>query len=233
MKNEIKEFYDVNFTGTLNLCNAFVTCRLPPSFIATLGTVAVYGLDEGELINESNLLNGNTPYSESKLLAENYLLNWADKNNVQLGILRLPLIAGPNPPGNLGAMINGIKRGRYLSIGEAGARKSIVWAEDIAKIIPKLAETGGIYNLTDQYHPSFKELENTIAAALGKKPPIKIPLSLAKKIAFIGDLLGARSPINTEKLKKITSSLTFDDSKAREILGWQSTPVLQKLPYIL
>ncbi|MBC7915293.1 MAG: hypothetical protein H7Y07_14350 [Pyrinomonadaceae bacterium] len=43
----------------------------------------------------------------------------------------------------------------------------------------------------------------------------------------MGDILGKRAPINSVKLKKITSDLTFDDSKAREILGWNPTPVLK------
>lgn len=35
-------------------------------------------------------------------------------HNVKLSILRPSLIAGPNPPGNLGAMIHGIENGKYL-----------------------------------------------------------------------------------------------------------------------
>jgi hypothetical protein len=38
---------------------------------------------------------------------------------------------------------------------------------------------------------------------------------------------GNNAPNNTNKLKKITSNLTFDDSLAREKLGWNPTPVLK------
>src|SRR5690606_10477594 len=114
---------------------------------------------EGVDIKEDSPLDGKTPYAESKALAEAWLGKWAGENGVTLGILRLPLIAGPNPPGNLGAMVNGIRLGRYLSVGQANARKSMVWAEDVARIIPVVAERGGVYNLTDGHHPSFSELE--------------------------------------------------------------------------
>lgn len=59
-------------------------------------------------------------------------------------IIRPSLIAGVNAPGNLGAMVRGIKTGRYLSINHGKAKKSVLMAEDIARLIPKLAEVGGI-----------------------------------------------------------------------------------------
>ncbi len=103
----------------------------------------------------------------------------------------------------------------------------MVLAEDVAKIIPKVAEIGGIYNLTDGYHPSFKELSMLIAKQLNKKPPLNLPSFLVRIIAFAGDLLGSRAPLNSDKLKKITSDLTFDDTKARRILDWNPSLVLE------
>lgn len=227
---ESDEFFDVNFKGTQNLCHALEKLSIMPAAFIFISTVAVYGLDEGAGINESHALNGQTPYAKSKIMAEEWLQEWALKNGVKLGILRLPLIAGPNPPGNLGAMINGIRKGSYFSIGNASAKKSVVWAEDVAGIIPVTAKVGGIFNLTDGYNPSFGELEKVIAHASGKKEPKKIPASLAKFMGRIGDMLGNAAPINTIKLKKITSTLTFDDSKARRLLNWSPSLVLEKLP---
>lgn len=232
-KLEGQQFFDINFLGTKRLCNQFVASGSKIKSFIFISTVAVYGLEEGTLINESQPLNGVTPYAKSKILAEEWLKGWAVKNDVKLGILRLPMIAGPNPPGNLGSMIKGIAKGRYAGVGKSEARKSIVWAEDIACIIPKLAEIGGVYNLTDGYHPTFRELENCIAEGLGKKKPFHIPLSFAKGLAVVGDLIGSRSPITTSKLNKMTSTLTFDDSKAVKVLGWQPSPVLVKLPTVL
>lgn len=226
---ESQVFFDVNLQGTKNLCYALEKlATLPKSFIF-FSTVAVYGLDKGSFVNESHPLNGDTPYAKSKIQAEEWLVNWAKEHHVTLGILRLPLIAGPNPPGNLGALINGIKSGRYLSIGKADARKSIVWAGDIAGIIPTLAERGGIFNITDGYHPSFGELEHVISEAFSKRKPVNIPTTIAKCLGYLGDLVGERFPLNSDKLKKITSSLTFDDSKARNELNWNPSSVLLEL----
>ena len=232
-KEEDARFYEVNLDGTKYLCNAILQNLPKPSAFIFISTVSVYGLDKGMDISESTLLNGNTPYAKSKIMAEEFLSLWAMEHGITLGVLRLPLIAGPNPPGNLGAMIRGIRSGKYLSIGDASGRKSIVWAADIADIIPVLTEKGGIYNLTDGYSPSFGELERVISQSLNKKMPKKIPLPVAKIIAMAGDVLGHRAPINSNKLTKITSSLTFDDSRAQALLGWKPSKVLEKLPEII
>jgi nucleoside-diphosphate-sugar epimerase len=226
-KEDVQEFYNVNFTGTMKLCESLVNARNVPDTFVFISTVAVYGVEEGILIDETSHLIGSTPYAVSKIKAEEYLGDWCKRNNVNLFILRLPLIAGKYPPGNLGAMINGIQSGRYLSIGNASARKSVVMATDIANLIPELAgKKGGVYNLTDGYHPSFSELEDLISKELTSKQPRKIPLWFAKGLARLGDMLGNRAPLNSLKLSKIISTLTFNDKKARELLGWNPDKVI-------
>ncbi len=226
-EKEKQAFYDVNYQGTVNLCRALEKNKLPRTFVF-ISTVAVYGCETGENIEESHPLNGNTPYALSKKQAEEFLQTWCSQRGITLGILRPSLLAGINPPGNLGAMIKGIKEGKYLSIAGGKARKSILMAEDIARLIPLLIGKGGIYNLCDDEHPSFRQLEQNIAGQLGKKCPKNIPYWMAKTLALAGDCWGANAPINSLKLKKITKSLTFSNEKAKRELGWQPLNVLEQ-----
>lgn len=225
-ESEKQAFYDVNVTGTRNLLYGLEKDCLPKSFVF-ISTVGVYGLEKGRYIKETSPLIAKDPYGHSKIQAEILIQEWCAQHNVICSILRLPLIAGATPPGNLGAMINGLQRGYYFDIAGGTARKSVVLAEDVARILPKASEVGGIYNLTDGHHPSFSELSKLVAKQLGKDKPANIPYWLARCIARVGDLMGARAPINTNKLKKIISDLTFDDTKAREALEWRPIPVLE------
>lgn len=227
-EKEKAEFYQVNFNGTVQLCRSLSESGKLPARFVFMSTVAVYGVDAGEATCELHALNGKTPYAESKIQAEAFLTDWCKANGVILSIVRLPLIAGPNPPGNLGAMIRGIQTGRYLSIQGMNARKSVVLAKDVAAIIPKMSEIGGVYNLTDGYHPTFSEMESLIATQLGKKRPISIPLWMARLMGRVGDLAGDKLPINSLKLSKIISTLTFDDSKAKKELGWHPRRVIDE-----
>ena len=224
-ENEKQLIFDVNVQGTKNLCTAFEKSGMPKAIIF-ISTVAVYGLDFGENITEEYPLNGTTPYALSKIQAEHFLQEWCAKHNVTLGIIRPSLIAGKNPPGYLGAMIKGIKSGRYLRIGDGETKKSVLMAEDIARIIPKLAEIGGIYNICDDHHPSLAELETLIANQMGKKRPLSIPYWSAKCLALMGDLLSDKFPINSLKLDKLVKPLTFSNEKAKRELNWQPLDVL-------
>jgi nucleoside-diphosphate-sugar epimerase len=218
--NDKKSFFDINYQGTINLCKALEKSGIPQSFIF-ISSVAVYGLDEGENIDESFPLIGSDPYAQSKIKAENFLTNWCNENNVKLIILRPSLIAGPNPPGNLGDMIKSIKSGRYFSIKDKRAFKSILMVEDIANLIPLVENKSGIYNVCDSQNLTFNEIEKLISNQLNKKQPISISYSIAKLLAKIGDFLGPGFPYNTNKFKKITQTLTFSNEKAKRELSWK------------
>lgn len=217
-----QEFFNVNVNGTRNLLNALDLLAKPPKCFVFISSVAVYGKEYGININESEGLNAKDPYGVSKVHAENIIAEWCRKKNVLCTILRLPLLVGKNPPGNLGSMLKAIKKGYYFNIAGGTAKKSMVLIEDVGKFIPQIAEYGGIYNLTDGVHHDFASLSEVIA----KKKIFNLNIFLAKMIGYLGDILGDIAPINSLKVKKITSELTFDDSKAREF-GWAPSSVLE------
>lgn len=223
---EIKEYDDVNYQGTVNLCFALDKYGLPETIIF-LSSAAVYGCNQGENVDETHELNPMSPYAVSKMKAEDYLIEWCSQYDVRLVILRPSLIAGPNPPGNLGSMIKGIATGRYLSIADGKARKSVLMVEDIARLVPLLEQKGGIYNVCSDDQPTFRELEAAICKQLGRKLPMNLPLWGAKCMAVIGDMLGKKAPFNSNKLIKMTESLTFSNMKAKKELGWEPLSVIE------
>lgn len=222
---EIQSFYDINHKGTINLCKALEKVGVPKSFIF-ISTSAVYGIDNGNFVTEDYPLKGDSPYAKSKIMAEEFLQEWCKKNNVVLTILRPSLIAGKNAPGNLGAMVKGIKTGAYLSIDHGKARKSLLMAQDIANLVPIVENKGGIFNVCDNDYPSFGQLEEIIASQLGKRKPISIPYWFAKGLALIGDIIKP-FPINSNRLSKIVVSDTLSSEKAQKELGWKPMSTLE------
>ena len=227
---EQRQFFKVNVMGTSNLVKGLGLLPALPHSIVLISSVSVYGLREGTNIMESHPLGAGDAYGRSKIQAENLLLAWCEKHKVSLTILRLPLIAGPQPPGNLGAMIRGIQKGYYVNVAGGTARKSMVMASDVAAIIPTAANHPGIYHLTDGHHPSIKELSDCIAAQLGVRSPRNISLPIVRALGRAGDainlLLPGKAPISTRTIAKLTASLTFDDATARKILGWNPHRVI-------
>ncbi len=228
-EQEKQDFFDVNTVGTLNLLTALKNAPSLPETFIFISTIAVYGLESGIEINEKHPLLGSDPYAKSKIEAEQLITNWGIENNVQTVILRLPLIAGINPPGNLGNMIKALKSGRYLSVNNGKAKKSMVLADDVAKLVSLGKLKAGIYNLTDGKHLTFFELENLICSQLKLKKPKNIPMYLAKLLGLAGDVIGSKFPVNSNTINKITSTLTFSDLKAREDLNWKPLSVIEHL----
>lgn len=223
-----RKFYQTNLFGTQNLLTGLNESGVLPEAIVFISTVAVYGLEKGEMITENHLPKPETPYAKSKYEAELLLRNWAEKHSINLTILRLPLVAGGvGTPGNLGAMIKAIKSGYYFRIGSGLNRKSMVLAQDIAKLIPSLNKSSGTYNLTDDYNPTLQELEDYLGKHFKRKIRTINP-NILSFLCKIGDRIPA-FPINSYRLSKLSETLTFDDSKAKLELGWNPRPVIGNL----
>jgi nucleoside-diphosphate-sugar epimerase len=230
--HEAAAFNCVNVEGTRQLLQAIE--KNPPKSFVFLSTVAVYGMEMSEGISESHPLHGSSPYAQSKIRAEGLVREFCKHNAIDCLILRLPLVAGVQPPGNLGSMSKAIRTGRYLRIGKAQARKSMVLAEDIAALVlnwignPEMQPTtrpSGTYNLTDGHHPSLHQLEDYLCRKWGRRGIPAITAPMAGLIGKAGDIIPGL-PFNSQTYTKLCSTLTFSDAKARAELGWNPRSVL-------
>ena len=227
---EGEAFFRVNTQGTQNLLEALDRAPAPPRMLVYISSTSVYGLEEGENISEEAHLMGHTPYARSKIEAERAVLDWANQRGVQAVVLRPPLIVGPHAPGSLAAMRRAIQRGYYVRIRDNQARKSAVLGTDIARLIPTLEGKAGVYNLTDGKHPYFHAFEDAISAEVGRPIRLSVPIGLLRAAARAGDALlrtGIPFPLHTDRLRKMTATLTFSDEKARRELGWQPKAIFE------
>ncbi|GEP94790.1 NAD-dependent epimerase/dehydratase family protein [Chitinophaga cymbidii] len=235
-QEEAQAFYEVNKTGVQHLLDALEKLERYPRVFVNISTVSVYGSDTGILIDEQHPTNANTPYGISKMMGEKLVTEWCAEKGINFYNLRLPLVVGNYPPGNLGKMIQAILKGYYLKLKDNTARKSAVLATDVAKLIVSLQEQpSGAYNLTDGYHPSVMEIEHALELAVRKKICFQLSKKAAANFIRVGNLikiLGKRNPAD-HIYKKITASLTFSDEKARKELEWTSENVLNYLPNIM
>lgn len=229
-RQELADYDRVNVQGTARLLTALEQLPILPKAVVHISTVLVYGREEGENLDENTPLNAKDAYGSSKIGAEQTVIDWGRENNVRTTILRLPLVVAERPNGNLAAMLAAIRRGYYVRIGDGSARRSMVRADDVAAIVVRAAEVGGVYNLTDGRHPGVCDLEEAIARSVGRTRIPVIPLGFAHSIARVGDginaLIGRKFPLDSIALQKLTSSLTFSDQAARRHLGWKPRSIL-------
>ncbi len=230
-EEEKAAFFKINYDGTKNLCAGIDASGSYPKSFVLISSVSVYGLEYGDNIRESTSLNGDTAYALSKIKAEEFVKYWSTKNGVNYLILRLPLIVGDNPPGNLGSMISAIKRKRFFLINQGKARKSVVVANDLPNLVLQNKDKSGIFNLTDGRHPSFKELDRVLTARLNRRTSPSLPGRLVKVLSIFFGIFPF-SPLNYEVFKKMTRDLTFNDDLARDKLNWHPANSLETLSKI-
>lgn len=219
------KFHSGHVTIAKNLIASLGSAK--PKHFVFISSVAVYGLDEGELISEQHSPRPTTPYGRSKLEAEKILLDWGLQNQVPVTVLRLPLVVGERAPGNLGRMVHAIRKGFYFGVRGCNPKKSVVLASDVATFLgTSNALKHGVFNLTDGHHPSLREIESCIVKRFHSRtsPPL-MPFFALKFIGFIGDFLPF-IPVNSVKVRKLTTSLTFSDEAARREIGWFSIPIV-------
>lgn len=218
-EKEKDEFFKVNYLGTKNLLNSINSKKLKA--IIFISTVAVYGRETGVLIEETASLMGTSPYAKSKIQAEKLLMDFGLNNNVKIIILRLPLITGNNPVGNLNNLTEMIKKGYYFRIGEGKAKRSLVSAKDVARVIPYLFNLNGIYNFTDCNHVMISQIDSIIAKRYNRKIK-KLPKGLMKLIGKIGDVFPLL-PFNSLMFEKLTKTLTFSSDKIFNEINYRPT----------
>ncbi len=230
-EQEKQQFFEVNVKGTEHLLMALQAA--PPRALLFISSVAVYGLEAGEHIPETAPLLANTPYGRSKIQAEQLIRETAFASPVVRGIVRLPLIAGPDAPGNLGSMFRAMKKGVYFNIGNGEARRSAILLCDVAPFLEELAVSGGTYNLTDGHDLSFSELYSGLCRLNRFPHRPKLPVWCAVLLAYAGELIQGVTHktfiFNKKRLHQMTQTLTFDGSAAQRDFSWRPHPVTEHL----
>ncbi len=236
-KNEVesKSFFDVNVTGTLHVLDALQ--KNPPQAIVFISSVAVYGKETGKMIKEDAPLLATTPYGKSKIMAEELIRNAAFSKDVIKGIVRLPLIAGKDAPGNLGSMIRAIRKGIYFNVAGGKAVRSVVLKNDIAPFLFELGQHGGTYNYTDGRGIAYKELDQKIHELIPCPKRPGLPYWLAWLIALCGEILSfilrRPMPLDFYRLDKLVNDLTFDNTKATKELLFTPRCVIAHIDEII
>ncbi len=216
----------VNYDGTRRICEALE--KDLPREMVYISSLSVYGLIEGENIDESTPLKPTTEYGISKLKAEQHLTEWCEKHSVRLSILRPALIVGTGMKGTLGSMVRGINAGYYFHIKGNEARRSVVHAYDVARATRLIAPIGGTYNLADGVHPTVHDLAEAIAHRMGDKRISTLSQRMVKIAARIGDIVGI-IPFSTARLSQLTQTLTVSTAAIESVIDWQQRNVVDFL----
>jgi len=172
------------------------------------------------------------PYGESKIAAEQYVLNTMQARpdefkNRGVYIFRPCMIHGPGNKGNLNLLYNVMKKGIPWPLGAFENRRTFTSVENICFAVNGVITKdvpSGIYNMGDDEALSTNELIEEICKSLGKKAHIwKLPKGLMTGFAKLGGYL--HLPLNPERLQKLTENYVSSNAKIKKALGVERMPV--------
>jgi len=190
-----------------------------------ISSTAVYGKTYAVHIQENSSIKGKSDFALSKREAEKLIESFTLGSKL---ILRLPLVLGPNPPGNLGRLLKSISTGSHICLQGNQAQKSVVFASDVANFISQWLSQpqriSGTMNLCNKTVPRFNWIENAIAEFGDHSFQFRVPI---KFLWVAVNWMRAKLNISIPLVGKLFYSLTFSDQLAREKFGYISKPLNQ------
>ncbi|MDP8262994.1 MAG: NAD-dependent epimerase/dehydratase family protein [Candidatus Ancaeobacter aquaticus] len=223
------DYFQVNYEGTILLSNVAKMQKVKK--IIYLSTIMVYGKSENKEDDENTPCMPKDAYGISKLRAEEVLLKEAKKGSYDAVVFRLPVVYGPYDKGNVKRLIKAISKKRFFYFGKGLAKRSMIYSQNIVDAVwlaleEKCGAGGQVFCVKDQDDYTIVYLVNTICEELGIKwRPLHVPLFVVKVLGWCGDVakifLGNKVPIDSDRVLKLSSSLTFSSEKIKNDLGYK------------
>ena len=249
-----QSYFDIN-TGLTQKIFDFFLQSSAKKFIFFSSVKAAADSVVGDILTEDVIPTPVGPYGESKIKAEEHIINKLTVDNGQLTvamqhdsaancqlstvhcqlnkqvyILRPCMIHGAGNKGNLNLLYNVVKKGIPWPLGAFENRRSFTSIDNLCYVVEGLLTKdvpGGIYHMGDDEAMSTNELITIICEVMGKKSRIwKINRGIMEGCAGIGTLF--HLPLNTERLRKLTENYVVSNAKIKAALGIDKMPVTAK-----
>lgn len=215
---QLTELREVNVHGTLNLAKQAASMGVKRFIFISSIKVNGEQTKVGAPFSENDKPNPSDAYGVSKLDAEDGLICLSRETEMEVVIIRPPVVYGPGAKGNFSKLIQLIHKGRPLPLGAVNNKRSFVSIYNLTDLIVTCIDhpdaANHVFLVSDGEDLSTAELVKCLALAADKKirllyvPPslMKVSAMCIGKSAYAIRLLG---------------SLQVDHSKANNVLGWK------------
>lgn len=198
--------------------------------ISSLAAVEEFGSDSE--IEEGAECNPISLYGRSKRAAEVFLNNQQLPEGKRVVILRPTMVHGAGDKGNLTLLYKLVKKGIPYPLSKFDNKRSFLSIENFNFLLHHIIEkrqlvTTGTFNICDDQPVSTNEVISIIGEVLGKRiKRFAIPKNIIYVLASIGDRISL--PLNSKRLKKMTSDLVVSNQKIKSVLGVATLPLTAK-----
>lgn len=222
----LAEYRRVNVAGTLNLAQQ--AARYGVKRFIFISSIKVNGesTTSQSKFNSFDMPAPLDAYGQSKAEAEQALLELSRETNMDVVIIRPPLVYGPAVKANFASLFSIVSRGIPLPFAcICNNKRSLVSVTNLVDLIvtcidhPKAANQ--TFLVSDDHDVSTSEMVREMATALGK-PTWQIPVPVWC-YALAGKLFS-----KSDMVDRLTGSLQVDITHTKETLDWTPKETLQE-----
>ncbi len=223
------KFATVNVEGTRNILD--LARKKDVKKIVHTSSTAVYGFpNKKDSISEDFPKNPFGNYQKSKTVAEEVINEYINDYDMHIVSIRPPMILGSRDRYTTPLIVETIRKGKMVILGDGKQMQSIVHARDAAQCIRLASEKSNIkgeaFNVKS-FDIKIEELYCKFAELLGEKTNFRhIPYHMVYTISLITELIGNLrgnkvSPFITPfRVKLLGTHYLIDSSKAKNKLGF-------------
>jgi UDP-glucose 4-epimerase len=223
-----KRYEEINVGGTAKV--AETAFRLGVKRVILFSTIAVYGESAGRVITEDSAPHPDTFYAQTKLKAERIVLDAKRSDGKSLGtVLRLAAVYGSRIKGNYQRLLKALARGRFIPIGPAHNRRTLIYDRDVGRAavlaVEHPAAEGKIYNVSDGEFHTLGRIIAAMCESLDRNPPhLSLPIEPVRFLAGIledlAGMAGLNSPICRATVDKYTEDVAVSGERIQRELGF-------------
>ena len=224
--NPLNEYRKINRDATLAL--ARIAANSGVKRFVFLSSIGVNGNQNNKPFTERDKPNPEEDYAISKYEAEQGLLNLSKEFDMEVVIIRPPLVYGPNAPGNFNTLLRWVLKGVPLPFGLIKNRRSFIALDNLTDFIIHCLNykdtplaCGQVFLVSDGEDVSTSQFLRKVSKAVKSKTILlPIPTSI---LQFILRVIGKGNIA-----ERLFDSLQVDSSKAKELLNWQPIITMDK-----
>lgn len=215
-KDALLEFRKTNVDGTVQLARMAKDAGVKR--FVYVSSIGVNGSVSSRPYHEDDIPIPVEPYAVSKLESELALQELCKNGEMELVIVRPPLVYGPGCPGNFLRLMKLVESGLPLPFGSIHNRRSFVGVSNLVDLLTVCLfhpdASGRIFLASDMEDVSLPELLRILAKGMGKSARlIAVPAGLV--------LAAARALNKAGVYEKLCGNLTVDASSLVTVLGWK------------
>jgi 2-alkyl-3-oxoalkanoate reductase len=190
-----------------------------------VSTVGVYDFPPAGPVPEETPLALDHPsnYPRTKARSERLVFDVGRESGMEVTAVRPSQVYGPGPGVWTVGMLDRIRKGEPVLLGDGSAHFCPVYLDDVVDALIRAAVSpeapGEAYNVSADV-TDWKTFMAYYAPLAGKEPK-GIPLVMARLMAAANRMPGVATPIDKGFIEMATSRHSFPIEKARRELGWE------------